>query len=63
MDASDFVDTIRTVPGSADAFMDPLRIQRIDTYGPSIASSESVSVLNFMNRQDLDNMYMSFAFQ
>ena len=39
------VDMIRTLlPCSADAFTDPLRIERIGTYGPSVASAESVFV-------------------
>ena len=37
---SDFADTIRTVSDSAD----PLRTERIDKYGPSVASAESESV-------------------
>ena len=44
-DPSDLADTIRTLPGSADAFTDPLWIERIVTYGPSAASAESVSVI------------------
>ena len=40
-DPSDLADTIRTVPD----FPDPRRIERIDTHGPSVASTESVSVV------------------
>ena len=43
-DPSDLADTIPSVPGSADSFMGPSRIERIDTYGPSVAFTESVSV-------------------
>ena len=43
-DPSDFADTTRTVPDSVDAFTDPIRIERIDTHGPSVASAESVFV-------------------
>ena len=44
---SDLADTIWTVPGLADAFTGPLQIERIDTCGPSVAFTDSVSV--FMN--------------
>ena len=46
MDSSDLADMIRTIPkpDSADGFTDLIRIERIDTHGPSIASAESISV-------------------
>ena len=43
-DTSDLKDTIRAIPDSEDTFTDPLRIERIDTYGSFVASTECVRV-------------------
>ena len=43
-DTSDLADTTRIIPDSADTFTNPIRIEGIDTHGPSVTSAKFVSV-------------------
>ena len=43
-DTSDLADTTRTIPDSADAFTNPIRIEGIDTHGPSVTTAKFVSL-------------------